>query len=297
MVVGGAIPTGKMLDMGGVMLCKMLISPDVAAKMLKHRNESNRLIAKNTVKAYVADIRAGLWDSDAVVPIVFDRNGILRDGHHRLNAIVLANVPAECWVVYGAEPSNTYDLGKGRSINDKLKTDGIAVSNNETALIRAIGLFMYNVSKVSVGEIKKAYETDGKTLRLICNIAMRGKASGICRKTPISTAMYIAYKTGYATENQLIDFAEIVNTGIPKEIDQVAPIVFRNQILTQRSAFYATATGRKSCFRIAQEALSYFIEGKSRKQAFTGKRVYEKAFMDNFRNGSLFDTGEECMTT
>ena len=126
---------------------------------------------------------------------------------------------------------------------------------------------------------------------------MRGKASGVCRKTPISTAMYIAYKTGYATENQLIDFAEIVNTGIPKEIDQIAPIIFRNQILTQRSAFYATATGRKCCFRIAQEALDYFIEGKPRKQAFAGKRVYEKAFMDNFRSGIMFDTEEVCSAT
>lgn len=285
----GNIPAGKLLDMGGVTLFKMLIDPKVAAEMLKHRNESNRLIAKNTAEAYAADIKAGLWDGDAVVPIIFDRNGTLRDGHHRLNAIILAGTPAECWVVCGAEPTNTYDLGKGRSINDKLKMDGVSVSNNETALIRAIGSFMYNVSKVSIGEIARAYATDGKSLRLICNIAMRGKSLGLCRKSPISAAMYLAYKTGYATESQLIDFAEVVNTGIPKNINQVAPLILRNQIMTQRSAFYATSTGRKCCFRIAQEALLYFLEDKPRKQAFNGRAVYEKAFMNSFRSGAMFD--------
>lgn len=288
-----SIPMGKVLDMGEVVLTKMLISPKVAAEMLKHGNESNRAIAKHTAAAYAADIRAGLWDGDAVVPIVFDRNGVLRDGHHRLNAIILAGTPAECWVVYGAEPTNTYDLGKMRSINDKLKMDGIAVGTSETALIRSLGYFLYNVNKVSVGEITKAYKADGNTIRLICNIAKRGKSAGIARKSPIVAAMYIAYKTGYATEDELIDFAEIINTGIPKDVSQVAPIVLRNQILSQRSAFYATATGRKCCFRMAQEALFYFTENKSRKQAFNGKRVYEDAFMTSFRNGTMFDTAFE----
>lgn len=287
------IPKGSLLDKGDVVLLKMLITPRIAAEMLKHRNESNRTIARATAEAYAADIRAGLWDGDAVTPIVFDRNSDLRDGHHRLNGIILADTPAECWVVFGAEPSNTYDLGKMRSINDKLKMDGIAVGHNETALIRSIGYFLYNVSKVSVGEIMKAYKADGNTIRLICNIAKRGKTSGIARKTPIAAAMYIAYKTGYTTESQLIDFAEIVNTGIPKDVSQVAPIVLRNQILSQRSAFYATATGRKCCFRMTQEALFYFIEGKPRKQAFTGKKVYEDAFMTSFRNGTMFMEDEE----
>ena len=287
------IPKGERLDVGFVTLSKMRITPKLAAEMLKHRNESNRSISKFTAEAYATDIMSGLWDGDAVVPIVFDRNGILRDGHHRLNAIILANAPADCWIVTGAEPSNTYDLGKGRSINDKLKMDGVAVGNNETALIRAIGRFLYNVHKVSVGEVARAYKADGETIRYICNISKRGKASGICRKTPIVAAMYIAYKTGFVTETELIDFAEIVNTGIPKETNQVAPIILRNQILTNRSSFYATETGRKCCFRIAQEALFYFVEGKSRKQAFNGQKVYEKAFMDGFRNGTLFEDGGE----
>ncbi len=283
----GDIPTGKLLNMGSVTLCKMLIDPQLAAKMLKHRNTLNRTIAKSTAEAYAADIRAGLWDGDAVVPIVFDRYGVLRDGHHRLNAIILAGTSAECWVVYGAEPTNTYDLGRIRSINDKLKMDGISVNYNETALIRSIGHFLFNVSKIPVGEIMKAYKTDGKTIRLICNIAARGKSTGIARKTPITAAMYIAYKTGYVTESQLIDFAEIVNTGIPKDVRQVAPIVLRNQILSQKLT-YATATGRKRYFKITQEALFYFIENRPRKNAFNGQDMFEKAFIDSFRDGSLF---------
>ena len=286
------LPTGKPLNMGDVVLCKMLIDPKLAAEMLKHRNVLNRNIVESTAKAYAADIMAGLWDSDAICPIIFDRNGTLRDGHHRLNAIILAGVPTVCWVVYGAEPTNTYDLGKGRSVNDKLKMDGVNASNSATALIRAIGRFLFNVKKISVGEITKAYEVDGKSISLVCNIAARGKTHGLSKKTPVCAAMYIAYKTGYASESELIDFAEIVNTGIPKNINQVAPIVLRNQILTYKTSFYATEPGRKHCFRVTQEALSYFLENKPRKQAFTGKAIYEKAFVDNFRNGTMFDFRE-----
>lgn len=283
-----SIPMGKILDMGDTKLVKVLVTPKVAAQWLKHGNPLNRNIRENTAKSYAADIQSAMWDGDAVCPIVFDWNEVLRDGHHRLNAIILANAPVECWVVLNAPPSNTYDLNAGRSVNDKLKMDGIQSSNIGTALIRAIGSFCFGITKVSVGEIQKAYEVDGVAIHDVCNAAARGTNNNICRKASVVSAMYCAYKTGYCTLEQLAEFAEIVNTGIPKNVEQIAPIIFRNQFLAQRTNYYGTLPGRKQCFRATQEAIIYFVENKSRKQSFRGCSTIEKEFIKRFNNGNLF---------
>lgn len=268
---------------------KVLVTPTMAKKMLEQGNPLNRKIAKNTVRAYADDIRNGLWDDDAVVLIVFDKNGVLRDGHHRLNAIIEAGTPVKLWIVEGAEPSSTYDLGKGRSVNDVLRMNGVDATNNATAMIRTIGSYCFNVEKVPVGEINKAYMTDGYNIHVAVNIAQRGKGLAIARKSPVTAAIYVALKCGVDIKT-LIDFAEIVNTGIPKDVNNMAPVIFRNQILSHKARNLSGYESRKQVFFMAQEAIHDYAHCINRKFSYTGKRaVYSKMFIKKFRSGELFN--------
>ena len=64
-----------------------IITPEKAKEILK-KNGKNRSISWSTVNAYARDMSKGYWTEGVGVGISIDENGILRDGQHRLEAIV-----------------------------------------------------------------------------------------------------------------------------------------------------------------------------------------------------------------
>ena len=73
------------------------ITPEIAANLLEN-NFENRTLSKGTVQAYAQDILAGNWDEFVGTAISLDENDIIRDGQHRLTAIVHTGVPVKTWV-------------------------------------------------------------------------------------------------------------------------------------------------------------------------------------------------------
>ena len=105
-------------------MVKVYVTPDMARDWLGtsigNRSESNKKI-----NAYAEMMKSGQWElsQDA---IVFDVNGALRNGHHRLYALVLADVGAEFWVWRNA-PENAwkvFDTGKSRGVDSMLEVEG-----------------------------------------------------------------------------------------------------------------------------------------------------------------------------
>ena len=283
-----SIPRGELLDT--LTLYREEITPEIAAQMLKHSNPGNRKISRSTVMSYANDMRNGDWDANAVTPIVFDTTGMLVEGHHRLNAIIVANTPIITYVAENADPSFTYNLDLVRSINNILQMNGVSdVSTNATALIRTIGTICFGVSKVSLGEIKKAYLTDGNAIVAITRASCKGSTKPLIKGASFTAAMYCSYKCGVSLD-VLEEFAQIVNSGIPNSADQRAPLVFRNQIITGvASASSGTRVDRKYCFLCAQEAIRDFVNGVARSKAYTGKTAtYYIEFVDKFRAGTLY---------
>ena len=125
---------------------KVLITPPRAEQMLEsskgNRSESNKRICK-----YAEMMKAGKWNysNDA---IVVDEDGSLRNGHHRLHAIIKAGVAIEMWVCYNA-PRNawfTFDNGKARDLSDMLEIEeGDKIKNSRT--FAAVARFLYAYEK------------------------------------------------------------------------------------------------------------------------------------------------------
>jgi hypothetical protein len=104
----------------------MEVKPSQAQKWLEG-NTDNRKFREDRALAYARIIEAGDWEltGDA---IVFDDQGVLINGQHRLTAIVVSGIPARLIVLRGV-PTKTQevmDTGLGRNLADQLHRRGLS---------------------------------------------------------------------------------------------------------------------------------------------------------------------------
>lgn len=100
------------------------VTPEIAANWL-HFNTHNRKISERLVLTYAETMREGEWRLNGE-PIIFDYNGRLQSGQHRLLAVIESGVTIRTVLVEGAEPENIYSLesGRRRRITDVLTLKG-----------------------------------------------------------------------------------------------------------------------------------------------------------------------------
>ena len=125
------------------------ISPEMAADLLETNNE-NRKISKGTVQAYVQDILSGNWDETVGVAISLDENGILRDGQHRLTAIVESGIGIHTWVCRNVSSDGIYDNNRKRSNADQISImrsdfDNVYKSTRYISVARSIIINCYGM--------------------------------------------------------------------------------------------------------------------------------------------------------
>lgn len=80
-----------------------IIQPEQAAAYLQH-NAKHRPIKQKKVEEYVEMMQADQWKLNGKV-IVFDWNGRLLGGQHRLSACAISGVPLMTLVVRGVDPA------------------------------------------------------------------------------------------------------------------------------------------------------------------------------------------------
>ena len=101
----------------------VIIDPVTAKRWLA--DNTNRRLRPQLVKKYAHDMAAGRWKMTGEA-VKFDWNGVLRDGQHRLSAIVLAGATIVIPVVRGLDPDSQafMDQGAGRTAADALNLRG-----------------------------------------------------------------------------------------------------------------------------------------------------------------------------
>ena len=100
---------------------RVKITPELAARFLGAVEAAGRTNYRKTrpyyVKHYARQMEAGRWLYTAA-NIYFDRDGILVDGFHRLNACVLTGVPIEVNVILNTPPEVVALLDRGTPRTD-----------------------------------------------------------------------------------------------------------------------------------------------------------------------------------
>lgn len=106
------------------------IDKQKAEKYLSYNYNSNRHLNPNTVDTYKRDMMSHAWEFTGQ-SIVFDSNGRLIDGQHRLHAIKDSGETVQMIVIRGVSPKSVIyiDRGKSRSFRDVMR-----IENNDSAL-------------------------------------------------------------------------------------------------------------------------------------------------------------------
>lgn len=141
----------------GMMTVEIIdITPEIAEAMLK-RNVQNRNPKKKKIRGYAREMKRELWKENGV-PIIFDDEGVLKDGQHRLKAIMESKITVKNVVVITVPKSQAscYDIGAVRSIGDisvlEGRSDRIFLDSN---LLSAASFMYQRCYKLTSSEISK----------------------------------------------------------------------------------------------------------------------------------------------
>lgn len=123
------------------------ITPNGAAKILASNNEVNRKLREKTVLMIARDIKDGSFNGLNGETIKFGEDGMLKDGQHRLAAIVESNTPTQVVVAYNVpnESQSTIDMGAKRNYADLLHMRGEINTPTLAAITKQVALREYGL--------------------------------------------------------------------------------------------------------------------------------------------------------
>lgn len=123
------------------------VTPDVARKWLE-RNKRNRNLNKKHRQFLTSVMKAGDYMLNGET-VIFDTDGILMDGQHRLYAVIQSETAQDLLVVRGIAPEafDTLDGGRARTTGEVLSMEGEINSN---ALAGAVSQFIQFIDRGGV---------------------------------------------------------------------------------------------------------------------------------------------------
>lgn len=246
------------------------ITPDKAVHYLKRNVDNYRKISKRKVQLYAEEMKAGKWQLNGEA-IVFDQTGRLKNGQHRLAAIVAAGVPIKMTVVTGvADDVVIFDNGMNRTTMQMARASGCGdISDTETAVATmVVGEYDNRVPKGTVIAWLLSHDSEINHAFRVCGAQNK---RNIARKTGCVLATYIALNVEEMKSYDVEMFFKIFNTGNTVGTDGYEP----SSALVARRMFeerYKGNVGLQSTYkrRIMEQveillmALSDFNKGKAR---------------------------------
>lgn len=113
------------------------VDPELASILLAWNFADNRAASKEYVSRLATEMREGRWKlgNDA---ITVDAEGRLVNGQHRLNAVVQSKTSQLFLFLVGvdAETAQILDIGKKRSMDQRITVSGVRITPKECAVIR-----------------------------------------------------------------------------------------------------------------------------------------------------------------
>lgn len=237
------------------------ITPERAALYLE-KNTNNRNMRKRHVERLANDIANHRWQMNGAA-IVFNGDGILMDGQHRLAAIVEADCPVDMLVVRGVHTSamETIDGNIARSASDVAKLNGFTNTTNLTAVVRML-------NAVKTGNTYQSLSTSA-----IMDILRRHPhipdAVSACNPLPRSVSHSVVgawyYMARYMANHPLADDAmNVMVSGKPFFLDGFDPIhSLRERMLRDGTNMLSSQSGRLRMMWTMIGVWNAFIYGES----------------------------------
>lgn len=235
-----------------------LIYPAQATQYLAAMGR-NRPPKPRRVERYANDIRNGLWRLTHQ-GIAFNCDGSLRDGQHRLMAIVEADMAVQMWVYRGlqTEDIRVIDTHGVRTDQNALWIDGLEVDNKDVATAKAMSFSIKSQTgycamgrdelHAYIVRHKEALEFVGEHLRS-CDKGVRHS----CVAAVVARAWYTVDR------ERLVEFCQVLCDGVTESRENFAAQRLRNwlQLSTGGSG---TSSQRNIIYRKTESALRAFLE-------------------------------------
>lgn len=167
------------------------ITPTIAQEWLEC-NTHNRSVSDRLVEIYAEAMAAKEWYLNGE-PIIFDYNGLLQSGQHRLLAVMQSGATIRSLVVRGAEPQALFSLDSGRK---RKLTDALTLLGEKDVMNLATATTWYWRWQHGLMERSSVTATTTTLLRVLDdNPALREsmlEARSVHRSLGISTGLFAA---------------------------------------------------------------------------------------------------------
>ena len=240
-----------------------LITPEIAEQIMQHNKHNPRKkINQHVVAAYAEDMKRGNFFLNGE-SIVIDANGDLKDGQHRLLAIIKAGVSIYMMVVRGVDPSiTTWDYGRLRRVNQEVNC---SIADESLAKLIVSNAYRNNVP---IGTLRDYIQNHGKDIHFSVLQSCVGAHHPIGRKRDIYSLIYIMRRTGYAIEQDIDAFMRVVNTGFADaEYESTPAIVFRNMLINNGNDWCGLRRVLDH-MQVMLRAFNDFTNGNARRSAY-----------------------------
>lgn len=240
-----------------------VITKPIAEEYMKHNINNYRAIRNRKVDMYAKEMASGNWQANGE-PIVFDEDGNLINGQHRLLAIIKANVAVTILVVRGVSRKvDVFDMGLNRRLTDIWDC---RIGNNSYAnqILSTTNLLMssFNARYLTLHSEVLDYAEKHHEL-LLDAVRMAATTNGPLRKSPCMLAAYVHLSLNENIKDKLKAFFDIANSGYPKDGFECTPALLVRNYINKGNNFGSTS-GKKALYIITYLAIVDFIKGNKR---------------------------------
>lgn len=143
---------GEWAKVGPVWVGHAFLSPESAREILAHHSKK---LNRNPIRYNLERIKRSIVDGNFCLTgetIIFDWDGQVRNGNHRITACHLTDTPIEVMVVYGVNPESFryMDQGSKRTVQNVLSMEG-----EKNSAVLASGIVFY-YSFMNTGSFERA---------------------------------------------------------------------------------------------------------------------------------------------
>lgn len=213
----------------------VMVTPSIAAEWLG-KTDIQRRVKPHVVTNYATDMREGRWGED-VNAIAFDESGFLKNGQHRLLAVIGSGVTTGFWIRRGVDEQSVLrmDQGAPRTVGDQLTFKSISNANTVGAIARTV-LRYYTLPDLVWGGSSAARVTksmcvdevlaDDDQYQLACQIAGRAWSAARVNRSSFGAFVVIAWRDSSNTD-LLESYTQGIETGADLSADDPR-LAFRN---------------------------------------------------------------------
>lgn len=236
---------------------RMLITPSMAQRWLRDGNTANRPLVPSHAERLARDMKEGRWILTHE-GLAFDSHGRLLDGQHRLQAIILADVPVEMFVWFNitSEALLAINNGRKRTLVDALTlSDSVTgLTSRHIATLRALLGSFSGPPALTAAEAYRAYQQHWEAIDFAHEFLPGGSGVAGIAIGPVRAVIARAYYS--ANPDRLEAFCQILIKGIAtNELDSIAVQLF--QFLMRTAGLGATHNQER--YAKTQRALWVFL--------------------------------------